>query len=88
MIRIPVLLAGIGLVITGGLKSLTHNQTTDPFKAFWCHSSELASTAGGEFHLLGHCWGCYAAVLGAALITMCALTAAPQALQSVQARSR
>ncbi len=64
-------LPGLGLMLAGLLKAWQHQgiQTADPFASAWCRSP-LAVEGGGELMLMGHCWGCYAAALGALLVLL------------------
>lgn len=69
-----VALAGAGALGAGLVKMRQHMASADPFAAYWCRTpgSEDALTGGGagEWLLLGHCWGCYVAAIGAAMLIM------------------
>jgi hypothetical protein len=61
--------------LTGALKALDH--WSDPFVQAWCRPAMgsdgmplLFAMVGGEPLFLGHCWGCYAAALGAAMVAV------------------
>lgn len=74
-------LAGLGMFGAGALKLRQHMASADPFAAYWCRTPGADGAlggAGGEWLALGHCWGCYAMAIGAAMLGL----AAWRALQS------
>ena len=70
-----IALAGAGILGAGLVKMQQHMSSADPFAAYWCRTpgSEGALVkSGGEWLILGHCWGCYAAAAGAAMMAFSA----------------
>lgn len=72
----PFRLATLGAIafVAGLVKLQLHAaaNAADPFALAWCRTpgSEAALPAqrGGEWLLMGHCWGCYVAAAGAAML--------------------
>ncbi|MEO0981428.1 MAG: hypothetical protein AAFX03_02120 [Pseudomonadota bacterium] len=58
-------LGGLALASVGALDILARSRAEDPFAGAWCLSSGAA--AADPLVWLGHCWGCYAIVAGAAI---------------------
>lgn len=64
-------LTGAGAGVIGFAKMEAHH--ADPFSSAWCRSplapdAPLFSVVNGEPLLLGHCWGCYVAAVGVAVM--------------------
>ena len=68
-----LILIGAGALGAGLAKMRAHMASADPFAAFWCRTpaGETGLVAsGGEWLAFGHCWGCYAAALGAGMLAL------------------
>ena len=72
----PFRLATLGAIamVIGLVKYQMHRAATaaDPFAFAWCRTpgTEPFQASGGEFLLFGHCWGCYLAAAGIAMLAV------------------
>ena len=60
----------VGVTALGAVKTVAHH--ADPFASAWCRTRTggevdipMLAKVGGEWLFMGHCWGCYATLLGA-----------------------
>lgn len=64
---------GLGLLAGGTAKAMHHVAAVDPMAAFWCRTPGVAP-APEAWLFSGHCWGCVAAAMGAAMLLHLALS--------------
>ena len=89
----PLRLAALGAIalVTGLVKLQLHmtSMANDPFLSAWCRTPGLESgsliSRSGEWLLFGHCWGCYVAAGGAAMLVY-AIWQAVQRRQGIRTR--
>ncbi len=68
-----MILAGFAVFLISLAKIHQHVAAFDPFAASWCRTPGTGAglvTQAADGLMLGHCWGCYGAVLGLAIMAL------------------
>ncbi|MEL6663408.1 MAG: hypothetical protein AAFR33_10415 [Pseudomonadota bacterium] len=68
MSRTVQILTGLALLAAGTAKAMHHAATLDPMAAYWCRNGTLDGAVADTWLSQVHCWGCGAALLGAAIL--------------------
>ena len=88
----PFRLATLGAIamVIGLVKYQMHRAATaaDPFTLAWCRTpgTEPLQASGGEILLFGHCWGCYVAAAGMAMLAVATARGLKARREGVEAR--
>lgn len=64
------LVAGILMLIVGGIKAWTHMMAAGHLSITTCLGREITLSTGAPIWERAHCWGCYVALFGLGLVAV------------------